>query len=736
MSIVYDQQKNLLTLTTKNSAYQMQIYQLGYLCHLYYGRRTGLQDMSYQYYDFDYAFSGNPAECRKERTFSLDIIPQEYTSFGVGDYRINSVAVINADGSRAARFHYVSHEILKGKYAVPELPASYDNGDEAETLIITMRDDVTGLTIRLYYGVFEAQDVITRCTAFFNDGEEAVSLEKAASLCLDLPYGNWDLLHFHGKHCLERQPERAPIGHCVTTVGSDRGMSSHQHNPFIIVCDHDANEDRGDCYGMMLAYSGSFRAELEQNQINAVRVVMGISETAFSWKLQPGESFHTPEVIMSFADGLTELSHRYHHFIRHNVCRGVHHLAKRPVLINNWEATYFNLDEDRIYGLAKEAAALGVDLFVLDDGWFGERYDDNAGLGDWFVNLKKLPNGLDSLIRKINGLGMKFGIWVEPEMVNEDSALYRAHPDWALSSPNRVPNFGRNQLVLDMSRKDVRDYLYDCLSSLLRGHNITYVKWDFNRSVCDVYSHALPADRQGEVIHRFVLGLYELLDRLTSEFPDVLFEGCSGGGGRFDAGMLYYTPQIWCSDDTDAIERLLIQGGTSYGYPVSAMGAHVSASPNHQTGRMVPIDTRGVVAMSGAFGYELDLTKVSAEDKQEIKEQIEQYHKDETLIHQGLYYRLTDIAKKSWYTAWQMVSEDRSASLVNLVMTDPQPNPAPLHIRFKGLDPDAMYSIEEDEHIISGAALMNAGYTFPPMMGDYRSLQLHLSALRDQQPGS
>ncbi len=727
MSIAFDPQAKLLTLTTKNTSYQMQIDQLGFLRHLHYGHRTGSQDMSYQFFDFDYAFSGNPIEYRKERTLSLDILPQEYTSFGVGDYRVNSVAVINADGSRAAQFKYVSHEITKGKYAIPQLPSVYDNGNEAETLSVTMRDDVTGLMIRLYYGVFEKLDVITRYTEFINDGNASISLEKAASLCLDLPLGNWDLIHFHGRHAMERQPERQPVGHILTTVGSDRGMTSHQHNPFIIVCDHDATEERGDCYGMMLAYSGSFRAELEQNQINCVRVVMGISETAFSWALDPGKSFHTPEVILSFADGLTALSHNYHRVIRHNICRGEFHLAERPVLINSWEANYFNIDEEKMVALAEEASALGIDLFVMDDGWFGKRNDDNAALGDWFVNLEKLPKGLPHLIERINALGMKFGIWVEPEMISEDSDLYRAHPDWAFSAPGRIPNFGRNQLVLDMSRKDVRDYLYGCLSSLLSENNIAYIKWDFNRSVCDAYSHSLPAERQGEVLHRFVLGIYELLDRLTADFPHVLFEGCSGGGGRFDAGMLYYTPQIWCSDDTDAIERLTIQGGTSFGYPVSTMGSHVSASPNHQTGRTTPIETRGVVAMSGAFGYELDLTRIPDADKAVIRDQIRQYHEDEDLIHNGLYYRLTDFSKNLYYTAWQFVSEDRSKSLINLVIKDPQPNPAPLHIRFKGLDPEALYHIEEDVHIISGAALMNAGYTFPPMREDYPSAQLHLS---------
>ena len=728
MSIVYDQQQKLLTLTTANTGYQMQIDELGFLRHLFYGSKTGTQNMAYQILEHDYAFSGNPVEFRKERTNSLDIIPQEFTSFGVGDFRVNSVAVVNPDGSRAARFQYVSHEILEGKYTIPGLPAAYDNGNEAQTLIVTLKDDVTGLMVRLYYGVFEKLDVITRYAELVNTGEETITLDKASSVCLDLPLGNWDLMHFWGKHALERQPERSPIGHCVTTVGSTRGTSSHQHNPFIIICDHDATEDHGDSYGMMLAYSGGFKAELENNQINCVRAVMGIDDTYFSWKLEPGQSFHTPEVILSYADGLTALSHNYHHFIRHNICRGKHHLEKRPVLINNWEATYFQLDEEKMFALAKEAAALGIDQFVLDDGWFGERYDDNAGLGDWFVNYKKLPNGLDSLIEKINGLGMKFGIWVEPEMVNEDSDLYRNHPDWALSEPGRTPTFGRNQLVLDMSNKEVVDYLYNCLSALLKEHNIAYIKWDFNRSICNVYSHALPADRQGEVSHRFVLGLYGLLERLISEFPDVLFEGCSGGGGRFDAGMLYYTPQIWLSDDTDAIERLIIQGGTSYGYPVSTMGAHVSASPNHQTGRRTPMYTRGVVAMSGAFGYELDLTRLLKRDKEEIREQVQQYHQDEILIHRGLYYRLTDVAK-GYYTAWQFVSEDKSQSIVNLVITSPQPTPDPLHIRFKGLDPDMLYRIKEDNQNITGAALMKAGYTFTPMMGDYPAAQLHLSAV-------
>ena len=727
MSIQFNDQEKLFTITTASDTYQMQIDELGYLRHLYYGTGTGAQNMSFRLLDHDVSFSANPYEVRMERAFSLDIIPQEYTSYGIGDYRVNSLAAVNADGSRCASFRYVSHEIRNGKYAIPGLPAAYAAGDEAETLTITLKDEVTGLRLRLRYGVFAAQDVITRCAEFINGGNGPVTLEKAASVCLELPNGDWDLLHFYGKHCLERQPERAPLGHFVTTISSERGTSSHQHNPFIILCDHEATEEHGDCYGLMLAYSGGFRAEIERSQMESVRVVMGINETAFSWKLESGESFFTPEAILCHADGLTALSHKYHHLIRHNICRGEHHLAKRPVLINNWEATYFDLDEERIFALAKEAADLGIELFVLDDGWFRNRIDDNRALGDWFEDRKKLPHGLRDLIGKITGLGMKFGIWIEPEMVSVDSDLYRAHPEWAFAAPGRKPAFGRNQLVLDMTRADVRDYLYDCFSALLRENEISYVKWDMNRSLSDVYSNALPPERQGEVYHRYVLGVYDLLDRLTSDFPHVLFEGCSGGGGRFDAGMLYYTPQIWLSDDTDAIERLLIQGGSSYGYPVSAMGAHVSASPNHQTGRTTPIATRGVIAMSGAFGYELDLTKLSDEDKQAIAAQVRQYHQDGQLLHEGLYYRLTDITKGLYYTAWQVVSEDRARRIVDLVLVSPQPNPAPLNLRLKGLDPNGIYRIAEDGRCCSGAALMAGGYTFPQLFGDYPAAQLHLT---------
>ena len=725
MSIHFDASARVLTLRTASSSYQMQIDELGFLRHLYYGRDTGTADLRHLHRFYDLGFSGNHYEHRLERAPSPDTIPQEYASSGAGDYRVPAVVAVGPSGHRGTDWRYVSHEITAGKYALAGLPSAYDNGGECETLTITLRDAASGLTLRLYYGVFEALDVITRAAELRNDGEVPVTLEKAASVCLDLPFGDWDLMHFHGRHCLERQPERLPIPHAAVSVGSERGMSSHQHNPFVILCGHAAAEDAGDCIGLMLVYSGSFRCEVERSQTDAVRAVMGVSPLDFSWTLQPGETFTAPEAILSYAEGLTRLSQQYHRFLRRNICRGKHHLARRPVLVNSWEAAYFDIDADRLLALAREAKDIGAELFVLDDGWFRGRTDDNAGLGDWFENQEKLPRGLGDLVGRITGLGLQFGIWIEPEMVNENSELYRAHPDWALTVPGRAPIMARNQLVLDMSRAVVRDYLFDTLSALLREHDISYVKWDMNRSLSDVCSHALPAARQGEVLHRYVLGVYDLLARLTSAFPDVLFEGCAGGGGRFDAGMLCYVPQIWLSDDTDPIERLKIQRGTSFGYPMSAMGAHVSASPNHQTGRTTPMHTRAIVAMAGAFGYELDLTKLSDAEKDEIRAQIRRFRADEGVAQNGLYYRLTD-ETNTWFTAWQTVSEDQSRSIVSIVVQNVEPFKSAPHLRLKGLDPDAVYEIEEENIAVSGAALMRAGYTFPRMLGDYPAAQLHL----------
>ena len=604
------------------------------------------------------------------------------------------------------------------------MAAAYDNGDECQTLRLDLEDRVTKVFLSLYYGVFESQDIITRCAVITNHGKGAIMLDKASSVCLDLPFGEWELLHFQGRHCKERMPERTPIGHNVLTVGSNRGTSSHQHNPFTVVTAPKTTEDYGECYGMMLVYSGNFKIEAERSQLQSTRIVAGISDDYFRWTLDVEDSFYTPEVLLTYTDGgLTKLSHTYHNFLSQNICRGPYKNASRPVLINNWEATYFDFTGEKIYQIAKQARELGVEMLVLDDGWFGRRSDDNSGLGDWFVNEEKLGCTLAELIRRIKALDMKFGLWVEPEMISMESDLYQTHPDWALSVPARNPVLGRGQLVLDMGRAEVVDHLYEVFSKLLDSHDIDYIKWDMNRHLTDVFSNALPAECQGETYHRYMLGVYALLERLTQNYPHILFEGCSGGGGRFDAGMLYYHPQIWCSDNTDAIDRLQIQYGTSFGYPIRAVGSHVSACPNHQTGRTTPLNTRSVVAMSGSFGYELDLQLLSEDEKQAIRQQIVQFKKYQPLVMQGNYYRLSNAMTDDYFTAWQFAGKD--AVLLNVVVTRPRANPYPIHIRMKGLDPDALYRDVEKKRIYSGAALMYGGYTMPVMSGDYPAKQVY-----------
>ena len=725
MSIRYVNETKQLILETQNTAYQMKIDELGYLQHLYYGPKLGHNDMTYPYRVYDHGFSGNPYDMRQNRAYSLDSMAQEYTSFGVWDFRVTSIRASCSDGSRCAEFRYEKHEIVDGKYDIPGLPSVYDDGNIVHTLIVTLIDNAANIRIKLYYGVFDELDIITRRAEIINAGNEIVWLRKACSMCLELPFGKWDMIHFHGRHCMERQPERVPLFHGIHTLSSGRGMSGHQHNPFVILCDREATEENGACYGVMLMYSGNHKTEVELDQFDSVRIVTGVSDDRFRWELTSGASFHTPEVILSCAEGLTALSHHYHRVIRNNVVRGEYKLSHRPVLINNWEATYFDITEDKVITIAEKAKDLGIEMFVLDDGWFKNRSDDNAGLGDWIPDTEKLPNGLEGLIAKINEMGLRFGLWIEPEMVNEDSDLYREHPDWALTAPNRAPMMSRNQLALDLSREEVHEYLYDTISGLLEKYNITYIKWDFNRSLSDVYSHSTPSVRQGEVAHRYYLSLYRLYERLIKRFPHVLFEGCAGGGGRFDAGMLYYNPQIWCSDNTDPIARLRIQYGTSFGYPSCAVGAHVSASPNHQTGRETPLNTRGVVAMSGTFGYELDISKLSDEECKEIKEQIRRYKELEPMIHNGKLYRLSKMSDSTLYMAWQYVSPDQSRSLLNIVVTDPQANSVPVHVKLKGLKPEATYSVDGEFECL-GSALMQGGYTFPRLMGDYPAMQLDI----------
>lgn len=735
MSINFDQETRVFKLNTRRSTYQFQADKYGVLVHLYYGKKIK-GDLRQLIQKYDAGFSGNPYDAGIDRTYSLDTLPQEFPSYGVGDYRVGCMGIVQSDGSRAADFRYVSHEIVAGANKPQGMPGVYDMGGEAETLKVRLQDKVSRVTVVLYYTVFEEKDVITRSVKVINGGEARVILEKMLSVCLDLPIGDWEMLHFYGRHNMERQMERRPLLHGSMSIGSKRGTSSHQHNPAIILCRPDTTEEYGECFGLALVYSSNFIAEAELDQVDQVRVVMGINPEQFNYVLNNGMDFETPQVILTYTDeGFGELSHINHRIMKENLCRGKYKTERRPILINNWEATYFDCTGEKIMSIAEKAAELGVEMLVLDDGWFGKRNDDYSGLGDWFVNEEKMGGSLTELVNKINDKGLKFGIWVEPEMVSEDSDLYRKHPDWALTIPGRKPCRGRSQLVLDLSREDVRDYLFDCMEKIFSSANIEYVKWDMNRSMCDMYSALRNIDNQGEVYHRCMLGVYDLLERLTIAFPDILLEGCSGGGGRFDPAMLYYSPQIWCSDDTDAIERLEIQYGTSFFYPISAVGSHVSASPNHQIGRNTPIKTRGVVAMAGTFGYELDLNLISLNEKEAVKQQITDFKRYYHIIQNGKYYRLLSPNESSHSTvckhlmAWQSVTEDKKESLVSMVCTHVQTNKPSIVLKLKGLDEETCYEIEGLEGSFTGDTLMYAGVVIPAMQGDYPCVQLYLKEI-------
>ena len=724
MAIIVDEKTGLFQLITDNMEYQMKADKYGVLKHLWYGEKTGC-DMEYLQSYPDVGFSGNIYDAGNDRTYSLDTLPLEYACDGVGDYRVTGAAAVHLDGSCALDLRYKGYRISKGKYSIKGLPAVYADVSESETLEIVLKDKYSDIEVTLRYGVLPKLDIITRCVSVANNGTQPVILTKVASLCLDIPHGEWEWVHFHGRHAMERLTERMPLCHGIQESSSKRGTSSHHQNPTVLLCSPDCTETSGSCIGAALMYSGSFQTKIQLDQMEQVRLVMGINPELFRWELKPSEVFDTPEVIMSYSsNGMEKLSHNFHKVIREHVCRGKYKLAERPVLINNWEATYFDFNEEKILKIAEQAASLGVDMLVLDDGWFGKRDDDCSGLGDWFVSEEKLNGGLGKLAEKIKSLGMKFGLWFEPEMVSEDSDLYRSHPDWAIKIPSRNPVRSRYQLVLDMINPEVRDYLFGAISDILKNADISYIKWDMNRSICDWYTSCLSAENQGEMPHRYVLGLYELLERLTTAFPDVLFEGCSGGGGRFDAGMLYYCPQIWCSDDTDAFERTKIQYGTSFFYPVSAIGSHVSAVPNHQTGRITPIETRAVTAMAGSFGYELDLNTLSHDEKQEVKEQIVRFKKDGPLIHNGLYYRLSDSLNDK-YAMWGFVSEDKKEVLVHGVIFRTEPNRTQYLVKLRGLLPDTNYRLAENGEVYKGSALMNGGILLPKSWGDYASIEMH-----------
>lgn len=704
MPIIFDSEKRMFKLDTATSSYIIEIFKENYLVHLYYGAKIPDMNVSMLKYNGSFAsFSPqniNIDDCR----FSPDVNPMEYPGEGAGDFRSSAVAVRNADGNAVTDMRYKSHKIYGGKPALEGMPSLHvDNDDDAATLEILTEDSVTGVQAVLYYTVFEKLGAMARHVRIINASDKPVEVERVMSCCVDFTNHNYDMLTLYGKWGKERSLARRPLEHGRQLVSSKRGSSGHHQNPFGAIVGRTADEDKGEAYGFNFIYSSNFLFEAEVDGFSGTRVIMGINPDGFGWHLDPGEHFEAPEAVTVYTnEGIGEMSRIFHRLYTKHLFNGKWKDIKRPLLINNWEATGMEFDGDTIVSFAKKAKELGIEMLVMDDGWFGHRDDDTSSLGDWQVNEEKLGGSLAYLIERINALGMKFGIWYEPEMISRDSDLYRAHPDWCIHVPGREKSIARHQYVLDFSRKDVRDYIFNEMYKVLSVNKVDYLKWDFNRNLSEIGSAALPPERQKEVAHRFVLGTYEVMDRLTKAFPDMLLENCSGGGGRFDPGMLYYSPQIWTSDNTDPLERLSIQFGTSMCYPASTMGAHVSAS------KRAGYDTKANVALWGTFGYELDPNRFTKEESELIKAQVAEYHKYYDVIHYGELYRLISPFENEFRAAWMFVSQDKDEALVTSVVIK-RPEDRGFTLRLKGLDPAKYYVDEDDGEIYSGALLMNAG---------------------------
>lgn len=732
INIFYNEKDKAFKLRANNTDYMMKVCEEGYLAHVYYGNKVPDEDLTYLLRLDESPFT--PATNDRDRASFMDTLPFEYPCFGVGDYRESAFKIMDANGMSTCDLRYVSHKMYEGKPKLEGLPATFATEESGcSTLEITMYDKCADIEVVLIYTAFDKLDVITRSAVITNKSEKPFKITRALSACVDFDTDKMDMITLNGSWARERAVERCRL-HCgKQLVDSCKGESSHQNNPFVALCDNNADEDKGEVFAFNFVYSGNFYAQAEVTQHKKTRFLMGINPLDFEWLLEKGESFTCPEVVMVHSDeGIGKMSRTFHDLYRNNLIRGEYKDKRRPILINNWEATYFNFDTDKLIDIAKEASKLGIEMLVMDDGWFGHRDSDNSSLGDWFVYEKKLKGGLKYLVDEVNKLGMKFGIWFEPEMISPDSELYKAHPDWAIQIKGRPLTLCREQYVLDYSRKEVRDHVYGMMKKILDSANIEYIKWDMNRQLTEVGSASLPADRQRELWHRYVLGVYDLMDRLTTDYPHILLENCSGGGARFDPGMLYYSPQIWCSDDTDAIERLKIQHGTSMCYPCSAMGAHVSDCPNHTVGRNTPFKTRGHVAMVGTFGYELDVTRIPQEDRDAIPAQIEEFNKFNKLVRTGDHYRIGNMFEDNTWDAWEFVAKDKSEALFEFVQVLGRPNERSRRIKLKGLEADAYYYEEsEPDKKISGAALMNAGINIAKMWngdglyGDFCSKILH-----------
>lgn len=712
MSIVFHEKNRTFHLFNDKISYIMAVLPNGQMGQLYFGKRIHQRE-GYSYLLEMMARPMGSYVFENDRTLSLEHVKQEYGVYGSTDYRCPAVEILQENGSRISDFCYKSHTVSGGKPKLKGLPATYTESDsEAETLTLVLEDKVTGIELELLYTLFAGSGIIARSARFLNCGKKPVHLLKAMSLCMDLPDHDYDWIQFSGAWARERYPKKRRLETGIQSVGSMRGHSSHEHNPFVILKRPTADEFQGEVIGFSLIYSGNFLAQAEVDTHDTTRVLLGINPEWFDWKLEPGEEFQTPEAVMVYTDrGMNDMSQTFHRLFQKRLARGYWRDRERPILINNWEATYFDFTEERIVEIAKKAKEQGIELFVLDDGWFGKRTSERAGLGDWKANPERLPEGITGLAQKVEELGMKFGLWFEPEMVNKDSDLYREHPDWILSVPERRQSQGRYQYVLDFSRKEVVDYIYDRMAEILGSGKVSYVKWDMNRSITECWSAALPADRQGEVFHRYILGVYDLYDRLNTAFPKVLFESCASGGGRFDPGLLYYAPQGWASDDTDAAERLKIQYGTSYCYPISSIGAHVSASPNHQIMRSTPLYTRANVACFGTFGYELDLNRLTAEEQEEVKRQTAFMKKYRSVLQFGSFYRLESPFEGN-VTAWMSVSGDRKTAVVGWYRTLNGINMGYTRVKLRGLEPDSVYRVSADGVLRGeyyGDELMNVG---------------------------
>ena len=706
-SILFNEECRQFHLINGEISYIFRVSEDGKLLQLYYGAAVPERDYSYLV-----ELQHRPMTTyRKEGDlrYSLEHVRQEFPEYGTTDFRHSAICLRQENGSRITDFVYVSHQIVDGKLALEGLPATYTEiQTEAKTLILTLRDELTEVEVQLFYTIFADWPVIARSSKVINQGREACYLESLASLSLDLPDADYNWLQLSGAWARERHIKERPLQQGIQSIESTRGISSPHHNPFVALKRPETTEFSGPVLGATLVYSGNFLIQAEVDTYDVTRLQLGINPFGFEWKLAAGHSFTSPEALLVYSEqGLNGMSQVFHQLFRRRLARGYWRERARPVLINNWEATYFDFSENQLLELAEKAQAVGVELFVLDDGWFGQRTNDRAGLGDWFANPERLPRGLGSLAERIHGLGMQFGLWFEPEMVNKDSQLYRTHPDWLLAVPNRQPHHGRNQFILDYSRPEVVDEIFERLSAVIEEAQLDYIKWDMNRPLTDVFSAAWPAEQQGEIFHRYVLGVYDLYERLISRYPSLLFESCSSGGGRFDPGMLYYAPQAWTSDDSDAIERLKIQYGTSLLYPLSSMGAHVSIVPNHQTNRLTPLKTRGNVAFFGSFGYELDLNQLSPEELAEVREQIAFYKRHRELIHNGTFYRLQSPFKGDGQTAWMVVSQDQNTALLGTFKVLNQVNRSHQRLQLKGLAADTVYRLEGRTY--TGAELMRVG---------------------------